>query len=205
MANTLTPPVVVVAPPPQRRNPLPVLALLALNGLAGVAVWQSMERPIDTAPIKGLGVNVPLATPSTSDLVPLPRPRSVAELPETARRPLFSMTRRPWAEKPKARPEDPVVKVTVPPAPPPPVFPASQLQLVGVIQATRNNPARVLIRVAGDSLGTWVQMGESIRGWKLRDVTSDSAILEARGEPVELLLDAAPQVTQQMQQPQPRR
>ena len=189
MATTVPLPPLVVAAPVMRRNPWPILALLALNGVAAAAIWRATTQTIETAPIKSAAQAVPMALPAAADTAKAPAPRSLAELPETARRPLFSATRRPWVEKPKPKPEDPVVKVAAPPLPP--AFPISQLQLVGVLQGNANNSARVLIRDAGDAQGTWVQLGESIRGWKIREVSSDSAVIETRGERAELVMDAA--------------
>ena len=192
----------VIASPRQHRNPLPVLALLALNGIAAAAVWQALERPIETTPIKGARVNISGDRPSSVDSGTLLQgSRTLAELPETARRPLFSVTRRPWVEKPKPKPEDAVARVAVPP-PRAPVYPANQLQLIGVMQANRSAVARVLIRAGGDAQGTWVQVGESIQGWKVRDVSSDSATIESRGERAELVMDTAlPPPPPQPQQP----
>ena len=59
------------------------------------------------------------------------------------------------------------------------------------MQANRSAVARVLIRAGGDAQGTWVQVGESIQGWKVRDVSSDSATIESRGERAELVMDTA--------------
>jgi hypothetical protein len=185
----------------QRRSPLPIIALLALNGLAGVGVWQAMERPVDTTPIKGPGHTAALPRLTSADpggLIPIPR--SAADLPETARRPLFSASRRPWVERPK--PEVAAVKVVAPPPVVAPPYPANQLQLIGVNPGNRNFAPRALIRAGNETQGTWVQVGESIRGWKLREVPSaNSAIFETRGEQVELVTDTAAPVSQNPQQP----
>lgn len=195
----------VIALSGKHRNPLPLLGLLALNGLASAAVWQALDRPIDITPIKGARINNSTDRPSSTDPgALLSPPRTVADLPETARRPLFSATRRPWVEKPTPKLEDAVVKVAAPP-PRAPVYPANQLQLIGVMQANRSSVARVLIRAGGDAQGTWVQVGESIHGWRVRDVSSDSATIESRGERAELMMDAAPTPQPTPPQQQPRR
>ncbi len=195
-----TPTFVSLATPTTRRNPWPILALLALNGLAAAGLWQAMERPIDTAPIKATSANATVERSSSAGPDTLiPGARSLADLPETARRPLFSASRRPWVETPK--PPEPVTNVATPPPVVVPAYPANQLQLIGV-QGHRNNAARALIRVGSESQGTWLRVGESIRGWKLREVTSDSSvILETRGEQVELVTDDAGAPVNQAQQP----
>jgi hypothetical protein len=178
----------VVAAPARRRSLLPILALLALNGAAGIAVWQSMGLPIDTSAIKPSAAPPQAERPALIDSGSLaPRRRPVAELPETARRPLFSVNRRPWVEKPKPQPAEAPVKVEPPPVP---AYPANQLQLVGIMQGTPNNAARALIRVGNDAQGSWIKVGESIKGWKLREVTSgDSAVIETWGQRAELVLE----------------
>jgi predicted lipoprotein len=201
----------VISPPAVRRSVWPMLTLLAANALAGVGVWYAMEQPINTAPITGAAGSVPGDRVTTIDPGSLlPRVRSTADLPETAKRPLFAANRRPWVEKPK--PEIEPVKVSAPAAAVVPPYPANQLQLVGVMEASRTRAARGLIRAGSDPQGTWVQVGESIRGWKLREVTSDSAIIETRGERASLSMDwsattGQPQQLQQPQQPfaQPKR
>jgi predicted lipoprotein len=187
-----------------RRSAWPIVGLLALNGFAAVAVWQAQERPIDTTPITRPGAIAASDRPLTTDTgFVIPGPRSVADLPETAGRPLFSPSRRPWVEKPK--PEAAAVTVVAAPPVVVPPFPANQLRLIGVVPGNRNNAARALIRVGNDTQATSVQIGESIRGWKLRDVTSDTAIMETRGERVELVTDTTTPVSQSPQSPQPRR
>jgi Type II secretion system protein C len=193
----------VISAQSKRRSPLPVLALLALNGLAGIGVWQALERPVDTTPIKGPGQTA--APPRLTSADPgglIPIPRSVADLPETARRPLFSASRRPWVEKPK--PEVAAVKVVAPPPVVVPPYPANQLRLIGVIQSN-STAVSAVIRVGSDSEGTLVRVGESIRGWKLREVNSDSAIIETRGERVELITESALPVGPNSQPQLPRR
>jgi hypothetical protein len=178
----------LIAAPARRRSPLPILALLTLNGAVGLAAWQSMGWPIDISAIKPTGAPATADRPTAADPGSLvPRRRPVTELPETARRPLFAATRRPWVEKPKPQPVEAPVKVEAPPVP---AYPANQLQLVGILQGTPNNAARALIRAGGDAQGSWIKVGESIKGWKLREVTSgDSAVIETRGQRAELVLE----------------
>jgi hypothetical protein len=185
-----------------RRSLLPIVALLALNGMAGVAVWHAMERPIETAAIQAPAAkSTGDRSPPTDSAPVLPGPRTIEDLPETARRPLFSVTRRPWVEKTKP-PEVAAVKVAAPAPVLAPPYPADQLQLFGINPGNRNFAARALIRAGNETQGTWVQIGESIRGWTLREVPNDStAILEARGERVELVTEANGQVGQSPQQP----
>jgi hypothetical protein len=178
----------LIAPPARHRSLLPILALLALNGAVGLAAWQSMGLPIDITAIKPTVAAAPADRPAAADPGSLvPRRRPAAELPETARRPLFAANRRPWVEKSKPQPVEAPVKVAAPPAP---AYPANQLQLVGILQGTRNNAARALIRAGGDSQGSWIKVGESIKGWKLREVTSgDVAVIETGGQRAELGLE----------------
>jgi Type II secretion system protein C len=215
MANiqTRVPPAVSAVVPPvislpdrrqNSRSAWPIIGLLALNGLAGVGVWQALERPIDTAPITRPGAIAATDRPLAPDAsLVIPGPRAVADLPETARRPLFSASRRPWVEKPK--PEVAAVKVVAPSPVVLPPYPANQLRLTGVVPGNRSRTARALIRVGTDTQATSVQVGESIRGWTLREVTLDTAIIETRGERIELVTDAATPVSQNPQPPQPRR
>ena len=179
----------VIAASARRRSLVSILALLALNGAVGLAAWQLMGLPIDIAAIKPSVAPAAADRPTAADPGSLvPRRRPVAELPETARRPLFAANRRPWVEKPKPQPVEAPVKVEAPPVP---AYPANQLQLVGILQGTPNNAARALIRPGGDAQGSWIKIGESIKGWKLREVTSgDSAVIETRGgQSAELTLE----------------
>jgi hypothetical protein len=197
----MTDPLVAAAPAP-RRNLLPVIALLALNAAAGAAVWHAINMPVDTAPITGPSAAAAVERPSRADPDQLlGRQRTAADLPETAKRPLFSVNRRPWVEKPKAKPPEEAAAKAAPPAPP---FPADQLLLVGVQLANRSTAAKALIRVTGEAQGAWVQVGESIRGWKLRNVTADNAIIEARGLQTQLTLEVPPVATAGPVQPKPR-
>jgi hypothetical protein len=183
--------------------------LLAANCAAGAGLWYALEQPINAAPI--MVASSPVTGDRVANIDPgtlLPRARTVADLPETAKRPLFAANRRPWVEKPK--PEIEPVKVAATPVAVVPPYPVEQLLLVGVMQANRNKAARVLIRAGTDTQGTWVQVGESIRGWKLREVTSDSAIIETRGARAALSMDWTAPTTGQPQQvqqpfPQPKR
>jgi hypothetical protein len=197
--STLTSP--VISPQATRRSLLLIVALLAMNGMAGIGVWQAKERPIETAAIKAPAIKATGDRATPTDTAPvLPGPRTVQDLPETARRPLFSADRRPWVEKPKP-PEIAAVKVVAPPPVVAPPYPADQLQLFGVNPGNRNFAARALIRAGNETQGTWVQIGESIRGWTLREVPNDSsAIIEARSQRVELVTEAN-RPTGQSQQP----
>ncbi len=67
----------------------------------------------------------------------------------------------------------------------------AQLHLVGVMQ-TGAGLGRALIRTSSDSQGRWMSVGDVIKGWQLRQVSAEKAVMETGGKLVELQLYDAP-------------
>lgn len=161
---------------------LPVLAL-AVAAL-GYANYALMNLPVETSPVappagavdpnaaasKDLGLNVPV--------------RTIAEFPQTATRPVFFADRK---IPERARPKPVAIAEAKEPSPPPPA-PLEPLQLVGIMGSGAGK--RALVKGAADPQATWLAVGDEFRGWQLRDITNDNAIVEARGQRSELRLYA---------------
>ncbi len=160
------------------------IALVALIGALGAGIWYLTGLAVDTSPTSAPRPNAATERPANDDQASLaPAQRTVAELPESARRPLFFADRRPPSDRPKAGPAE-----TQGAKPAPPLYPSSQFQLIGVLSG-RSVAAQALIRTTTDGQGTWVRVGENIRGWKIREISADNAVLETGGQRAELRLD----------------
>lgn len=128
--------------------------------------------------------NAGLPSPGGShDADLLPPPRSLAEFPQTARRPLFFANRRPVD---MSQPKSPVA------AAPEAALPVSldQVQLVGIMR-TGKAKARALVRAGADGQAMWLGVGDNVRGWQLKEIGDDKAIFEADGQRVQIRLYAA--------------
>jgi hypothetical protein len=103
-------------------------------------------------------------------------------------RPVFFSDRR-LPEKPKPKPKLPVVEVREP------IVNLEPLVLVGIKR--HGDQRQVLVRSATETIGTWLSVGEQFRGWQLREVRSDNAVLEGRGRQLELRLYSPQQISKQ--------
>lgn len=168
--------------PVQSRSMLIPLLGLVIAGL-GYVNFQLANLDIDTAPILASGAAASTTSGQrATDLTLAPPLRSVADFPQTTARPIFFADRK-MPEKPKPKPAA-VAEVVPPPALPPP----EPLQLVGIVGSDVNR--RALLRSRTDPQGAWLRVGDEYRGWKLKEITSDNAIVEARGQRNELRLYA---------------
>lgn len=159
----------------------PVLAL-AVAGL-GFANLRLMDFKVDTSPVVPAAASTAGAGQASKELALAPPARTIGEFPQTATRPVFFADRK-VPEKPK--PKQVVAEVRE--AAPPPAPPPEPLQLFGIMGA--GSGKRALVRTATDPQGTWLAVGEEYRGWQLREITTDNAIVEARGQRSELRLYA---------------
>ena len=161
-----------------------VASLLALVWALAYANWRLWSY----APEMGL-IAPPAAgdagLPSTGgpiDVELSPPSRSVAEFPQTTRRPLFFATRRPVD---MSQPMAPVVAKPAPEAAA--LATLEQAQLVGIMR-TGKAKARALIRTGTDGQGVWVGVGDNVRGWQLKEIGDDKAVFEANGQRVQVKL-----------------
>lgn len=160
---------------------LPLLVLV-VAGL-GYANVRLANFDVETAPLAppDAATGAEAATRPTELALAAP-PRSTADFPQTTLRPIFFADRR-MPEKPKPKPAI-VAEVKAPPALPP----LELLQLVGIVGSDQNR--RALLRSKTDPQGAWLRVGDEYRGWKLQEITSDNAVVEARGQRNELRLYA---------------
>lgn len=172
---------------------VPVLAS-AVAGL-GFATYQLSNYAVDVSPLAspaetpaGSGVTVAAKSPGGKDgaaNVASPA-RTLTEFAETTTRPIFFSGRR-VPEKPKIKVAAVEAKLAAPVAPPAP--PPDPLRLVGIMGAS--NTMKVLVRTSVDPQGIWLSVGDEYRGWKLREVSADNAVVEALGQRTELRLYAS--------------
>ena len=114
----------------------------------------------------------------------VPPPRVIAEYQQTTQRPLFFSDRRPADRSPPK-----VVEVVVKPPPVPP-SPLEQMQLLGISRGINGQP-RALVRPSAEGQGVWITVGDTIRGWKVAEISDQNAVLLANGLRGELQLFAA--------------
>lgn len=147
-----------------------VLALLALN-------QYTLDMAVDTSPAQ-LGAKDGARAPGIgTGALEERRVGSQADYAETVARPLFNATRRPVAS---AKPQigEPSSTSSLQPL---------QMQLVG-LAITTSRGGRALVRSGADRNGTWVSIGDELRGWRLSEINSDRAIFVAGGSQQVLLL-----------------
>jgi hypothetical protein len=156
-----------------------MIALVCLVAFLAYANYTIFASPVETGPLNDERPKTMELSAQSGPKMPEPAPfRTLASLTETVRRPLFSLDRRPIVRVAKqaeaAKPQ--AVK---------PVTPPEQLQLVGIIQGSN---ARALIRSNSNTPGSWIVIGEDVEGWRLKEVSEISAILEAQNRKYELFL-----------------
>ena len=155
---------------------IPVLvgAIAAL----GYAATQLNQMTVDISPLVGSatsGKNDPLIVKNSAVAASLAS-RTLSDYPDTPARPIFFAGRRvPEKPKGKVATTEPMPVVLAALAPPP-----EPLQLVGVMGAGVGR--RVLVRTSLDPLGIWLSVGDDYRGWRLREILGDTAVVEAQGQ-----------------------
>lgn len=166
---------------------LVVSLLFAGVAALGYTNYQVSALTVDTTPV---AAPVVLSTAGKAKAVKetvlelAPVQRSIAEFSETTTKPIFFSGRRA-PEKPKPKPIAIEAKaVPAPVALPPP----EPLRLVGVMGNAGGRS--ILVRTSTDTSGTWLRVGDEYRGWQLREVSMDRAVIEAQGERRELRLYA---------------
>jgi hypothetical protein len=143
--------------------------LLLLGGAVaalGLTNWWVLTLEPGGSPAAG-------ASPAsfTASMPTAARPREerpLSDFAEIVGRPLFAATRRPYvpAEAPAARAE---------PAPAEPSRPPPNVRLIGIVIDAGKR--RALLRTPEQPRGRWVEEGETIEGWQVRQVQADAAIL----------------------------
>jgi hypothetical protein len=166
---------------------LVVSLLFAGVAALGYTNYQVSALAVDTTPAAAPAVHYPLGKVKAAKEAVLelaPAPRSIAEFSETTTKPIFFSGRRA-PEKPKPKP----VVIEAKAVPAPIAVPAPEpLRLVGVMGNAGGRS--ILVRSSTDTSGTWLRVGDEYRGWQLREVSIDRAVVEAQGERRELRLYA---------------
>ena len=163
--------------------------LLGIVGALAFANWVLLSRTIDTSlpPVRKPTMTAVQNAPDLPEQLVVPL-RSVTDFPETLARPIFFADRR-MPEKPKPKPQ-------VKPAPPPPppvaateVLPNLEpLVLIGIKMTGRDSDRQILVRTGAENQSVWLAVGDQFRGWTVRAVSNDEAVLEGRGQKSELKL-----------------
>jgi len=167
--------------------PLTMIALLILAG------GSALVLTLTIAEFAQEGGPAPPAAEWTPKLsAPAEGPVShppLSAYPQTAARPVFFKSRRPFvapppAAPPRAPPPPPLAAVQ-PPAPPPPVVDPG-LAVGGVMIGGEVKKAYVFRK--GERAGSWLAEGEEIMGWKVQVIDSGGARLQKDGRSVGLSL-----------------
>jgi hypothetical protein len=141
--------------------------------VAGLAFWNwhLAFGPVDISPLSPEASQAQRPSPQEPKLfTPLDKKPALA-FRETVSRPLFVRDRKPIRrDQAPAKAEVPV-----------------NMRLVGVVKIG-DEPGRALIRMASEPKGKWIAEGEQIDGFKVRQVTARSAIVEFAGRSHELTL-----------------
>ena len=166
-----------------RAATLPIL-LLATVGL-GYLNWHVSQLAFDetSASTPRAARPVAVAAVVASNAV-LP---TVADYPQTTRRPLFFADRR-MPEKPKPKPPVVVQRAPVVEAKPAPLPNLEPLVLIGIKRDNVGQKSQILVRTTAETQGIWLSVGDQFRGWSVQEVANDHAILEGRGQRSELRL-----------------
>lgn len=161
---------VTTCPGPAWRTSL-ISILLASFAVLGFLIWQMAGTADKTAGLSADSFSHPEEASMTNDaaVAIATRLQSVASR-DTVDWPSLTASR---AEEPKSQGS---VGMNDP-----------QLHLVGVMQ-TGAGLDRALIRVSSDTQGRWMSVGDVIRGWQLRQISGEKAVMETGGKQVELQL-----------------
>ena len=156
---------------------LTIAALVATNVAFAYIAWDLWSRPIDiSADLDGAAAgDKTISDADATAIAPPPRP---GNLSETTTRPIFNASRRPVEPKKVAVADATPVPAAATVAP-------EQLLLVGILHIGAGDD-RALIREASDDLGSWMLIGDSIQGWRVRTISSEMAVIESEGKQYEL-------------------
>lgn len=150
-----------------------LVAVLLLVSLALSNVWLA-RNPASSEPIR------PSAQGSVADqsglLDPFVAPQGV-QFSEARERPIFAASRRPWSPPVMAEvvaPQAAPVAVEAPPSAAP-----IELSLIGVQRFP--DGAQALVRKMGETAAQWVRSGDSLDGWTVEEIASESIRISAGG------------------------
>jgi hypothetical protein len=150
-------------------------ALVAVGAAVAVLAfwnWHLAFAPVDISPLAHETKRSERPRPQEPALATPMDKKPLLAFRETVNRPLFVPDRKP------VRRDQAQAKAADTPA---------NMRLVGVVKVG-DAPGRALIRMASDPRGKWIAEGEQFDGWKLRQVTARSAIVEFAGRSHELTL-----------------
>lgn len=170
----------MVARGANKTNPLSAwiaVAAVVVASLFGIT-WQAATYDVDVSPLR---VDRPFsAAPAASvtGLTRVPKTGVESDYAEMLARPLFSPSRRPAAPS----------KNSVADVLPAPSQPPLQAKLIGLM-TTPARGQRALIRPTDDKTGTWLAIGDDMRGWRLREISTDRVVFERSGRQQELQLE----------------
>ncbi len=141
------------------------LGLIALN-------WSILNWSIDISPVtpESQAIGVQQTRQPTSPQSTKSRPES--NLAEALGRPLFNPERRPHVAQETARAPARPINTMQPPL---------EAQFVG-LTSTAAKGKRILIRLPTERDGVWLAVGDSLSGWKLRDIRADDVVFENSGQ-----------------------
>ncbi|WP_088343232.1 MULTISPECIES: hypothetical protein [Rhodomicrobium] len=169
--------------PGQERGGAPVL--LALGLCAGLALlnWHVLTQEIDVSPVV-LADSEEAPFPAIDS----PAPEAVAarpgQYPQTLARPLFRASRRPPDATAQAAPAASAQRrvARLP----------DGIALVGIMKES-GRTERALIRSGDSPTGEWVEIGQTLNGWRLSRIEPGSVQFEADGQKQSLSLFPARQ------------
>jgi len=137
-----------------------VLALVTATVMLGWLNWRLLGfEPDASSGVDGVASVGPRAAPAASARLPEDRP--LADFAEISRRPLFTITRRPFVAS---------EATSAPTAP-------ADIKLMGI--AIEDGKKRALLRTAGQPRGRWIAEGDTVDGWQLRSVRNDAATVSS--------------------------
>jgi hypothetical protein len=164
-----------------RISPLAFIGLFLSASSAVLSfLWLSQAAMQDTTPHIAV---TEWAPGSHSDAAQgSPQRKNKAAYSETLARPILFKDRQPYVPPPPAPPSPPPTVV----AAPSPQITNPGLALAGVAIADGTRQAFVTSPANRD--GAWVREGETVMGWQVNRVTSESVTIQNAGHSIELLL-----------------
>ena len=173
----------------QERRRLVVAVLAGAVAVLALLNWYLAHTSIDISPIAPEADPAAGARKDGFELATVLDRKSAAQFPEMVSRPVFNPNRRP-VQRDRARADDSGAG-------------PADMRLVGVMKLP-DQPARALIRMANEATGKWITEGEQNNGWKLREVSARSVVVEAGGRSHELTLSSARRPRDDSSAPDPR-
>lgn len=157
-----------------------VVALGVIVSALAMLNWHVAYAPVDISPIVPDVGRVEDPPKKSGALLTSLDKKPLLQFRETVNRPLFTPDRKPVQRN---RPETKETAAGL-----------GDMRLIGVMKLD-SGPGRALIRLTKDTTGKWIAEGEQFDGWKLRQVTAGSVIVEAGGRSHELVLQSGRQPT----------